>query len=81
MRTDDIYMDYIKKTPYQIECTWLKKIKDYENIIIEYSADGGKIWHNADKKATVLDTCFYVSLYTLKPDTQYIFRLKYKNKI
>ncbi len=81
MKTDDIYMDYIEKTPYQIGCTWLKEIEDYENIIIEYSTDGGGVWRNADKITMILDTCFYILFYTLEPNTEYIFRLKYKNKI
>lgn len=80
MKTDDIYMDYIEKIPGQIWCKWLKKIEDYENIIIEYSTDGSK-WHNANEIATTLDTCFYILFYNLKPNTPYIFRLKYNNKI
>ncbi len=80
MKTDDIYMDYIDKTPSTIGCTWLKEIEDYENIIIDYSTDG-YIWHSADKMAVVLQDCFYIPFNKFTSDTPYTFRLKYNNII
>lgn len=81
MKSDNIYLDFMKLQNGSIICTWLKEVEDSNDMTTYYAIkDNGWQIDETEQYGFAFSNGFIIHTTALSPDTDYYFKLKYQGQ-